>query len=64
VRGLFIAGERDELTRQGQERVAAALNARGVLCDLQVVPGMAHGYPDDLGLRVSGAMPFLLATKR
>jgi hypothetical protein len=64
VRGLFIAGERDELTRQGQERVAAALNARGVLCDLQVVPGMGHGYPDDLGLRISEAMPFFLATKR
>jgi dienelactone hydrolase len=60
LRGMFIAGERDELVRRGQERVARELTAAGIACRVEVVPNLPHLYPDDLCERVGAALPFLI----
>ncbi len=59
LRGWIVAGERerglDLITRLGHE-----LTSRGVSCQLDVVPGLGHEFPDDFGHRLQSGLHFVL----
>jgi predicted esterase len=59
VRGWIISGERD-YGRADAESLHARLNAAGIACGLEVVPGLGHDIPDDFATRLSVAMSFVL----
>ncbi len=59
LRGWILAGERerglDLITRVGHE-----LTSHGVSCQLDVVPGLGHEFPDDFGCRLQSGLRFVL----
>jgi len=59
LRAWILAGERERglelITHLGQE-----LTLRGVACELDVVPGLGHEFPEDFGTRLQSGLGFLL----
>lgn len=58
LRGWILAGE----TERGLglvTRLSDALNTHGVPCQLEVVPGIGHEFPDDFGARLQSGLHFL-----
>jgi acetyl esterase/lipase len=59
LRAWILAGERE----RGLElitRLARELTLRGVPCELDVVPGLGHEFPEDFGTRLQSGLSFLL----
>jgi acetyl esterase/lipase len=58
LRGWILAGERerglDLITRLGHE-----LTSHGVSCQLEVVPGLGHEFPDDFSGRLASGLRFV-----
>lgn len=59
VRGVFVTGEHDQ-ARSHIEIVYRELKARGLECQLHVVPGLGHNYPSDMPELLAGALGFIL----
>jgi predicted esterase len=58
LRGWILAGE----TERGLglvTRLSDALNAHGVPCQLEVVQGIGHEFPDDFGARLQSGLHFV-----
>lgn len=59
LRGWILAGERerglDMITRLGHE-----LTSHGLSCQVEVVPGLGHEFPDDFGTRLQSGLRFAL----
>jgi dienelactone hydrolase len=60
VRGFLLAGERDALNLERQERLEAALVRHGVPCRVETVPGLGHLFPADFPERLGRALDFVL----
>jgi predicted esterase len=59
LRGAFILGEHD-IVRAPVEALHAELSARGLVCRLEIVPGLGHSFPIDFGDRLASALSFVL----
>lgn len=59
LRGWIITGEHDHF-RPGAESFCELLQNAGVSCELTVVPGLGHDFPDDFGTRLPAAIGFVL----
>lgn len=59
LRGWILAGEKerglDWITRLSHE-----LTSHGVSCQLEIVPGLGHEFPDDFGGRLASGLSFVL----
>jgi acetyl esterase/lipase len=59
LRAWILAGEKerglDSVTRLAQE-----LTLRGIPCELDIVPGLGHEFPEDFGTRIQSGLSFLL----
>jgi predicted esterase len=58
LRGWILAGE----TERGLglvTRLSDTLNAHGVPCQLEVLPGIGHEFPDDFGARLQSGLHFV-----
>ena len=59
LRGWILAGERERglpmITRLADE-----LTSHGISCQLEVVPGLGHEFPDDFSGRLQSGLRFLL----
>jgi predicted esterase len=59
VRGWLLTGDRDA-AQQAVELLHAQLNGAGLACQLDVIPGLGHSFPQDFGDRLKATLPFLL----
>ncbi len=64
LRGAILLGDQDaQITRDQMPLLAADLNARGIPCQLEMLPGMQHTYPyerPDLALDWDGLLARVL----
>lgn len=60
IKGVFITGEHDQ-ARSHIETVYRELKARGLECQLHVIPGLGHNYPSDRPELLAGALGFILS---
>jgi predicted esterase len=62
LRGYVFLGEKDNTIPHDEIRaIVASLNAHGIPCELETVPGIAHEYPLDFGPRIKRALGFILS---
>ncbi len=59
LRGWILTGEHDRF-RPGGERLCELLRKMGIPCELTVVPGVGHDFPDDFETRLSVAIRFII----
>jgi predicted esterase len=59
VRGWLLTGDRDA-AQQAVELLHAQLRNAGLDCRIDVIPGLGHTFPQDFGVRLRAAVPFLL----
>lgn len=59
LRGWILAGEQESRLEQVL-RLHKELTARGILCHMEVVPGIGHEFPDDFRNRLTSAIPTVL----
>ncbi len=62
LRGWIITGEHDHF-RPDAEFLCELLQKAGVACELTVVPGLGHDFPNDFGTRLSAAIGFVLGNE-
>lgn len=60
VRGVIITGEHDHFRSAVEDFFSQARNL-GLRCELQVVRGLGHDFPDDFPARLGEALRFLLS---
>jgi dienelactone hydrolase len=58
VRGWLLTGDRDA-AQQAVELLHAQLRDAGLDCRIDVIPGLGHTFPQDFGVRLKAALPFL-----
>jgi dienelactone hydrolase len=64
LRGYVILGEDDNgVPHDAIRAIVALLNAHGIPCGLEMVPGVRHAYPPDFGPILDRALAFVLPTK-
>jgi len=56
LRGTIIVGDRDDDCFAGAQALAGLLDAEGIACELQIVPGLDHEYPADFPARLERAL--------
>ena len=62
LRGYVFLGEQDDTVPHDEIRtIVSSLNDHGIPCELEMVPGIAHDYPEDFGVRLQRALAFILA---
>ena len=60
VRGYVILGEADASIPQATiHTLVQELSARGIPCELETLPGLAHAYPPDFGSIIRRALAFI-----
>jgi hypothetical protein len=59
LRGYIITGERDE-SRAHSLALASLLQARGIACEVQDLPGEGHWFPADFDSHLARGLDFLL----
>lgn len=64
LRGYVILGEQDTgVPHEAIRAIVALLNAHGIPCELEMVPGVRHAYPPDFGPSIDRALAFVLDNK-
>jgi len=62
LRGYVFLGEEDNTVPHEEIRtIVTSLNNHGIPCELEMVPGIAHAYPEDFAPRLQRALAFVLA---
>jgi predicted esterase len=62
LRGYVFLGEQDDTVPHEEiHTIVSSLNDHGIPCKLEMVPGIAHDYPEDFAPRLERAMAFVLA---
>lgn len=56
LRGYFLLGEKDDECTPGAMWLYEELGKRGFPCGIKIIPGLAHGFPDDF----DGILPEIL----
>jgi predicted esterase len=61
LRGYVLLGEEDAgVPHDAIRTLVDLLNANGIPCHLEMLPGLAHQYPPDTGPALSRALGFIL----
>lgn len=63
VRGWIVTGELDP-GRDAAIELAQFLNANGIPCNIDVIPGIEHDFPPDFETRLPSVLSQLLSTRR
>lgn len=61
VRGVILVGEEDTQCLPASREVAAVMQAHGLACRLEVIPGLGHSYPEGFDRGLRDALTFVLA---
>lgn len=56
VRGVILVGEEDADCLNASRAVAALMQAHGLACRLEVIPGLGHSYPEAFDQRLREAL--------
>ena len=65
LRGYVFLGEQDDTVPHDEIRtIVSSLNDHGIPCELEMVPGIAHDYPEDFGLRLERRWPLSSPNRR
>jgi predicted esterase len=59
LRGYVIVGENDAIAIEGSRRMIELFRERGIACEAEFHPDMAHDYPDDFGDDIRRALTFI-----
>jgi pimeloyl-ACP methyl ester carboxylesterase len=59
LRGYVIVGENDAIAIEGSRRMIELFRERGIACEAEFHPDMAHDYPDDFGDGIRRALTFI-----
>jgi predicted esterase len=59
LRGYVIIGENDAMAIEGTRRMIELFDERGIPCQAEFHPNLAHDYPDDFGQSIRRALAFI-----
>jgi predicted esterase len=59
LRGYFLFGEEEAFGMEDVKTLAREMQHRGILCDLDIRPGLGHGFPDDFDETLKRAIDFV-----